>query len=128
MADRPNLRLVQDGDGAPSTAFKVDTISLVMLDGHNRIFHNGKQLTDLNELRQVFYQLLDQHQLQQQQPEIAETFTFIRAPQKTIVLQQDRVIDEFALFRELDRIIREGNRLRRERFENELASTPRGML
>ncbi len=125
---QPHLRVVTDGAGPPHQQIQVDTISLVVLDGINRIFHNGKQLTDLNELHQIFRKLMDKEQLQHKQPEIAETFTFINTPQKTIVLQGDRVVSQYALLRELDRIIREGNRLRQEQHDNELASTPRGIL
>jgi hypothetical protein len=125
---QPHLRLVTDGDGPPHQVIQVDTISLVMLDGINRIFHNGRQMTDMNELRQAFCQLMPKEQLQIQHPEIAETFTFINSAQKTIVLQNDRVVDQYALLRELDRIIRAGQHLRQEQLDNILASTPRGML
>lgn len=128
MTDHPHLRIVRPGDGAPSQPFTVDTFSLVMLDGINRIFHNGKQLTDLNALRAVFTQLLDRSPVQCQQPQIAETFTFIITPQKTLVQQNGRMIDEYLLFHELGAIVLHGNRLRQQQLENELASTPRGML
>ncbi len=124
----PHLRLVQEGEGAPLHAFTVHTFSLVMLDGINRIFHNGKQVRDLNDLRAAFTMLLDRSPVQCQQPQIAETFTFITTPQKTLIQHNGRMVDEYLLFHELGAIILQGNRLRQEQLDNELASTPRGML